>query len=180
MPMVNLSDCRMMGVTVAAVMLTGLLAGCAGSSSFDGCTARDEQLETVLAKTPILEAHPPSAASTDKYSECDLEDGYASAGQRYRTDMERQDILTFYSKAATADGWRPDESEPLLTGPPPAGLVTTASAACFTKEIDGTSAYLSVSFPSDLNIAGVPELQAPPDVYSVEVTGSHDRFAWCS
>jgi hypothetical protein len=168
----------MTGITVAASMLTGVLAGCEGSSDY-GCTARDKQLVTILARTSILEARPPSAASTDKYSTCDPEDGYAIAGQRYRTDLKRQDILTFYSEAATADGWRPDESEPLLTGPPPAGLVTTASTTCFTKEIDETTAYLSVSFPSDHNIAGVPELQAPPDVYRVEVTGSHDSFAGC-
>jgi hypothetical protein len=179
--MANLFARRATGVAVAAVMLTGVLAGCADLSAFGGCTARDEHLATILARTSVLEAHPPSAASTEKYSHCDTDDGFAVAGQRYRTDLDRQDILTFYGKAAAADGWRPGESEaPLLTGPPPsANLVTTASAGCFTKEIDGTTAYLSVWFPSDVNVAGEAELRAPGDVYGVEFTGSHDGSAWC-
>ncbi|GAA2706564.1 hypothetical protein [Actinoplanes palleronii] len=60
---------------------------------------------------------------------------------------------------------------------PSGGLVVSSAAGCFHKEINDTTAYLSVSFPSDLNVAG--EIQEPGNEYRIEVTGSHDGDAWC-
>jgi hypothetical protein len=53
----------------------------------------------------------------------------------------------------------------------------SASAACFHKQIDGITAYLSVNFPSDLNVPG--GIQEPTDLYGIDLSGSHDGGAWC-
>jgi hypothetical protein len=34
------------------------------------------------------------------------------------------------------------------------GLAVSADAGCVRKEVDGTTAYLSLWFPSDLNVLG--------------------------
>ncbi|WP_157437613.1 hypothetical protein [Actinoplanes subtropicus] len=67
-----------------------------------------------------------------------------------------------------------------LGNPPPvpsAGLVISAAAGCFHKQIDGTPAYLSVWFTGDLNVPGA--IQEPKDLYGIELAGSHDGDASC-
>ncbi|WP_285558823.1 hypothetical protein [Actinoplanes regularis] len=119
--------------------------------------------------------HPDAAAPKDRYSGCDTDDGFAYAGQRYQTALDRESIMSFYRAAATADGWHADGENP--TPVPSAGLVVSGAAGCFHNEIDGATAYLNVWFPSDLNVPG--ETQEPKDVYGIELTGSHDGDAWC-
>ncbi|RZU51303.1 hypothetical protein EV385_3117 [Krasilnikovia cinnamomea] len=85
--------------------------------------------------------------------------------------------MAFYGAAAVADGWRTDGENP--TPVPSTGLVVSGSAGCFHKEINGTTAYLSVWFPSDFNAPQNPEPPEPTDEYGIEVTGSHDGDAWC-
>jgi hypothetical protein len=180
--MVNRGVRRATGVALAAVMLAGALTGCDLNLPAYGCTDRDEGLATILAGLSILSAPPPTATASDEmYSGCDSDDRFAYAGQEYRSDLDRQSVLVFYSQSATGDGWRTAETEgPLLTGPAPSqGLVTTAGVSCFNKEVDGIVVKLSVSFPSDLNIPGEPELQLPEDAFNVEVTGSHHGDRWC-
>jgi hypothetical protein len=162
------------GVAVATVMLAGAVAGCGDvRSALSACTAADEQLAAVLGDLPLLEVHPPSATSMEKYSNCTTDGGYAEAGHQYRTNLDRQAILSFYIKAATADGWIPSDPE----ASPPASLVITASAGCFTKELDGATDYLRVRFPNDTDVTGDPASETPSDVYAVEVSGSHDEGA---
>ncbi|UQU66864.1 hypothetical protein COUCH_11590 [Couchioplanes caeruleus] len=140
-----------------------------------GCSNRDERLATVLAGLPIMSAHPDAATPKDRYSGCDTDDGFAYAGQRYQTGLSREDVMSFYRAAAAADGWHPEGGNP--TPVPSAGLVVSAAAACFVKEVDGTTAYLIVNFPSDLNIPGV--IEEAEDLYGIDLTGSHDGDAWC-
>jgi hypothetical protein len=59
---------------------------------------------------------------------------------------------------------------------PSAGLVVSASAACFHRKNDGAMTYLSVNFPSDLNMpGGIQELQ---DLYGIDLSAS-DGGGWC-
>jgi hypothetical protein len=167
---------RVAPCALVVAMVIGLLGGCGESRSiFGGCTARDEQLSTTLAGLPILKAHPVSAEPTTQISGCDTDDGFAFAEHEYHTELDRQDVIAFYRKAATDDGWLPDGENP---APPTDGLVITAAVACFLKLVDGTTVHFKVWFPSDLRIPGELGPTTLGD-YGVGVTGSHDGTAWC-
>ena len=140
-----------------------------------GCSTRDERLAVILADLPIMAAHPDAATPKDRYSGCDRDDGFAYAGQRYQTESTRESVMSFYRAAAAADGWHADGENPNPV--PTAGLIVSASAACFHKEVDGITAYLSVNFPSDLNVPG--GIQEPRDLYGIDLSGAHDGAAWC-
>jgi hypothetical protein len=155
--------------------MLGTSSACSGLSLFGGCSDRDERLAVILSELPILSQHPDPATPKDAHSGCDTDDGFAYAGQRYQTDLDRKKIMSFYRAATAADGWRADGENP---NPVPSdGLVISAAVSCFSKQVDGTTANLSLSFPSDLNIPG--EIEEPEDVYNIELTGSHDGAAWC-
>ena len=61
----------------------------------------------------------------------------------------------------------------------PGTLVIAGPGVCYTRQVDGTTAYLLVWSPSDLNGPGPTEPQAPADLYGVEITAAHDCEAWC-
>jgi len=169
--MINAAARRATGVVIGTALVVGMLSGCVGGLSvFGGCTDRDEQLGAILADLPILSAHPASAMPTDKSSGCDADDGFAYASQQYRTDLDRERIVSFYRAAAAEDGWRPDGANPAPV--PSDGLVISAGVACFVRDVDGTPVYLMVWFPSDLNIPDEPELQASNDLYGLDVKGA--------
>jgi hypothetical protein len=165
-------------VSAMGSLVVGLLGGCNGVlSSLGGCSERDERFVATLANLPILSAHPDGVTPKGRDQGCDTDDGFAHAGQRYQTEMGREGIMSFYRAAAAADGWQAGGENP--TPVPSSGLIVSGAAGCYHKEVEGTTAYLAVWFPSDFNVSGVPELQEPKDVYGIEVTGSHDGDAWC-
>ncbi|MFI1992087.1 hypothetical protein [Actinoplanes sp. NPDC020271] len=167
---------RTVALTVIGALVVGTSMGCSGpATALGGCSARDERFAVVLVDLPIMSVHPDAATTKDRYSGCDSDDGFAYAGQRYQTELDREAVMSFYRAAAAADGWQADGENP--TPVPSADLVVSAAAGCFRKDIDGTTAYLNVWYPSDLNIPG--EVQEPADVYGIEVTGSYDGDAWC-
>jgi hypothetical protein len=169
---------RVARLAVAAAWVAVSSSGCSGSFPvLYGCTDRDEQYATTLAKLPIVAAHPDAAVLIDSSQGCDMDDGFAYAYREYRSDLAREDIVSFYRTAVTADGWTFDRENPSPV--PTDGLVISAAVACFSKEIDGATAYLAVAFPSDLNVPGDPHQQAPDNTFVVDVTGSHDGAAWC-
>ncbi|GIM98288.1 hypothetical protein Ato02nite_100810 [Paractinoplanes toevensis] len=129
----------------------------------------------MLADLPIMSAHPDAATPRDRYSGCDTDDGFAYAEQRYQSELDRETIMSFYRATAAADRWHADGKNPAPV--PSAGLVVSGAVGCFHKEIDGTTVYFGVFFPSDLNVPG--EIQEPNDLYGIELTGSHDGGAWC-
>jgi hypothetical protein len=176
--MINALVRRAASVSAMGVLVVGLLSGCTGVlSSLGGCSDRDERFVATLKDLSILMTHPDGATPKGRDQGCDTDDGFAHAGQRYQTDMGREGIMSFYRAAAVADGWQVDGENP--TPVPSNGLVLSGAAGCFHKEVDGTTAYLAVWFPSDFNVPGAPELQEPKDVYGIDVTGSHDGNAWC-
>ena len=174
--MVNAPIRRAAGLVLTGLLVVSSSAGCTNLlSSLGGCSDRDERFSATLADLSILAAHPDAATQISSSSGCDTDDGFASAGRQYQAETPREDVVSFYRAAATADGWHAGVEAP--TPVPSTGLVVAGAAACFDKEIDGTTAYLKVWFPSDFNAPGEP--QEPTGVYGIDVTGSHDGSAWC-
>lgn len=159
-----------------AVLVLGTLTGCGLEEIVTyGCSDRDVRFATALRQLPILAVHPDDAQVVDEGSGCDDDDGFAHAGRTYRSALTRDGVLAFYRTAAERDGWRFSGGN---SATPSTGLMVSAAASCFTREVDGTTAYLSVWFPSDFNgLEG--ERDAPADEYGLNVTASHDGAAWC-
>ena len=131
-------------VAAALTVVFGLVGshGCgSGASVFGTCSDRDRQLATVLGRLAVIDAHPDGAVSITRYADCDNDDGFAYAGQQFRTSLNRSQILAFYRTAANNDAWHFDGDNP---PPPTDGLAVTAAATCYTKQIDGTTAYLKI------------------------------------
>ncbi|MFG2839010.1 hypothetical protein ACGFYE_28870 [Streptomyces zaomyceticus] len=153
---------------VAVVAATGVWAL---SGGLYGCTDADQELAPVLASLSLLDTHPSTTqARDDRYSGCDEDDGFAYAGQHYRYTTPRADVLSFYSRAAAADGWRLTSADP-SPAPAPGSLAVDTSALCFEKPVAGTTAHLSVWFPGDLD--------GSAGTYGLDVTASRDGSAWC-
>ncbi|MEU4423894.1 hypothetical protein AB0F81_24960 [Actinoplanes sp. NPDC024001] len=150
-----------------AVLTVAALSGCGLTELITyGCSDRDREFAGTLAGLPVLAAHPDGATEVGAGSGCDDDDGFAHAGRNYRSDLDRAAIQDFYRAAAEKDGWAAG------------GERTDAATSCFTREIDGTTAYLSIWYPSDFN--DTPGLgDAPEDEYGLNVTASHDGDAWC-
>lgn len=119
-----------------------------------GCTPRDVGFSDVLVRESALDLPPPGAAASGApYSGCDDDEGFAYAGQSYLSATSPRAVLDHY-RTATADlGWTPD------------------GARCFTREIDGVTAYLSVWFRPE---AG----ERTPDFF-IEIRAGRDEEAWC-
>ena len=92
-------------------------------------------------------------------------------------------MLDFYRVAAKKDDWHfdSDHAAPATDQ----ALATSAGGSCYSKMVDGATAYLRIWFPGDLgDTAGAPVPSPAPEaspqsVYGVEVTASHDQEAWC-
>ncbi|MBM2614502.1 hypothetical protein JIG36_02885 [Actinoplanes sp. LDG1-06] len=163
-------------LALVGALAAGSLSGCGVGSLLDyGCSDRDVRLGPVLAQEPVLAEQPDGAIRLGDFSGCDDDDGFAYAGRSYRSDLSRDEVLTFYRAAAEKHGWTwAGDGTPV----PSTGLVISAAQACFTKVIDDADAHLSVWFPADFN--GVPgEPDAPADEYGLDLRASHDGAAWC-
>jgi len=172
-------DCRP-GRALAGLLATALavpaLQGCVSPGIRCGCSDRDSAFSSTLAGLAILAEHPAGADPAETHAGCDDDDGFAYAGRTYHVSLARPGILAFYRRAAAADGWHFDGDNP---PPPTAGLVVSGSAGCYSKQVDGTTAYLAIWFPDDLLVPGEPAPATPYASYGVEVTASHDGGAWC-
>ncbi|WP_189506968.1 hypothetical protein [Streptomyces narbonensis] len=141
------------------------------SGGLYGCTRADQELAPTLASLSILDAHPKrTQTQDDRYSGCDEDDGFAYAGQYYQYSTSRADVLSFYRQVAAEDGWRLASADP-SPAPAPDSLAVDTSSLCFVKPVAGTTAHLSVWFPSDLGDSD--------GNYGLDITASHDGFAWC-
>ena len=110
-----------------------------------------------MDKDAVLGQRPPGATQVEQWADCDRDQGFAYAGRDYRSDLTAQN-------------------------PPPRtdALVITTSILCFDKEIDGTTAQLGISFPSDLNMPSHPENpDYPKDEFSIELRADHDEEYSC-
>lgn len=167
---------RCANAALAAGVIAATVNGCAVDlAALPGCSERDERLATVLAASPILASAPASAVPTNSYSGCDTDDGFAHAGRQYRTHLDREDIMSFYRRAAIADGWQADGEDP--TPVPSSGQISSRARGCFHKQIDGTAAYLTGWFPADFRPHD--DRASFSDLHGVSITGSHDGDARC-
>ncbi len=148
---------RAASATALGALTAGLSSGCAALHS-PSCS----DLATALAKLPILAQHPDRAVDFHHESGCDPDDGFSYADQQYRTELTRDDIMSFYRAAADADGWLTDAENPTPTS-------SNSVAQNFRKDVKSTRAHLIVWFPGDVNVPGDP---APKDVYGLDITGS--------
>ncbi|HET6478834.1 MAG TPA: hypothetical protein VFG35_02155 [Actinoplanes sp.] len=167
---------RAVASLLATVSAVSALQGCTWQGISYGCSDRDSAFSSTLADLAILAEHPADAESAEAYAGCDPDDGFAYAGRTYRVSFARSGILAFYRHTAVADGWHLDGENP---PPPTAGLVVSGSASCYSKQVEGTTAYLAVWFPDDLLVPGAPAPATPYATFGVEVTASHDSGAWC-
>lgn len=160
-------------IVFAVVLTTGLLVGGAWwalSGGLYGCTPRDERFAVRLSELDVLDVRPPGATpQDDRYQGCDEDDGFAYAGQSYLPAGDPASVVRFYRDEFTGLGWRlrSQDDDPV----PEHGLVSSGARLCLTREIEGTTAYLTVWFPADFGEAARQ--------YGVEVTASHDGGAWC-
>ncbi|MER6911311.1 hypothetical protein ABT354_06535 [Streptomyces sp. NPDC000594] len=92
-----------------------------------GCGDREDDLGKVLAAEKVLESVPPGATRPNSFRECDDDDLVVGAGTEYRYDGKVADALAHFRKAAPDLGWKRAGGE-----------------SCYTKQLDGTTAYLDV------------------------------------
>lgn len=133
------------------------------------CTARDRELARKLSTLSVLQLHPGDSEALDEYAGCDIDDGFAYAGRRYRSAADAGAVVEFYRMAVPAEGWVLQKDDPRPV--PPEGLVVSSARLCFTKSVEGTTGYLAIWFPRDFGD------QSPE--FAVEVTASYDGSAWC-
>jgi hypothetical protein len=174
---------RVLLASLTAVIGLGTVPACSVAVPAYGCSDRDEKFASALPKLDIFQAHPNHVVELESYSGCDADDGFAYAGTKYLVPLNRNELLDFYRVAAKEDDWRfdGDRASPAVDH----ALVTSAGGSCYSKEIDGTTAYLRVWFPGDLGdtaAAAAPSAAtgtSSQSVYGVEITASHDGEAWC-
>lgn len=168
---------------VITVIGLGALPACGVAVPAYGCSDRDERFAPTLQKLSIFKAYPNHVVELDSYSGCDPDDGFAYAGKKYLVPLERKEVLGFYHVTAQEEDWRFDSAH--ASPAADQALVTSAGGSCYSKAVDGTTAYLRIWFPGDLGDtegAGVPSPatgRSSQSVYGVEVTASHDHDAWC-
>lgn len=167
---------------LSAVVGLGALPACGVAVPSYGCSDRDEKFAPALRKLSIFKAYPGHVVELDSYSGCDQDDGFAYAGTKYLAPLGRSGILDFYRVAAVKEDWHFDGDR---ASPPAGALVISAGGSCYSKAVDGTTAYLRIWFPGDLGDTGGAPVPSPAkgtssqSVYGVEVMASHDHEAWC-
>ncbi|GAA3373081.1 hypothetical protein GCM10020367_31610 [Streptomyces sannanensis] len=100
-----------------------------------GCGLEEDALERALQAESVLDAPPDGAESVGKpYSGCDDDDLFVSVERAYRYEGSPAALQAYYRKAAPARGWQP---------------VARSEGKCFTKRVDGATAYLSFWYPEE-------------------------------
>jgi hypothetical protein len=169
----------LLSATVAIAML-GILPACGSALPQYGCHEADQELVPRLERLPILDVHPDGAVPVDKYSGCDADDSFASAGRYYRAPVGRNDVLAFYRAATKRDGWRYLGYTPGS----PAPNLAEGEGACYSKDVKDAIAYLRVWFPGDKGDAipdsrPLPTSTAGASVYGLELTAAHEDRGGC-
>jgi len=150
----------------------GGLPACGADLPAFGCSDRDVKFAPTLKQLSIFEAHPDHVVELNSYSGCDPDDGAAYIDQFYLAPLGRAEVLDFYRVAAEKEDWRFDTD-------------SGARSSCYSKAVDGTTAYLRIWFPGDLGDAKGAPVPSPAvgassqSVYEVEVRASHDGEASC-
>ncbi|MEU3144012.1 MULTISPECIES: hypothetical protein [unclassified Streptomyces] len=119
-----------------------------------GCGEGEDRPAEALADETVLGTAPDGADRASRYQECD-DDRFVVVGTRYRYGGSPKTAVRHYREAAQADSWRPRTTDGGETVP-----------GCFTKSVDGTTAYLGVESPEK-------------DVLHVEIVADRAESEWC-
>ncbi|GAA2239347.1 hypothetical protein GCM10010232_27860 [Streptomyces amakusaensis] len=134
-------------VVTAALLLLAVPAGYFVLTY--GCGDREDRLAAALAGDPALNAAPDGARKGESYRECDEDDLFVSVGTEFAHEGSPKDPLAPHLGAARAEGWRP-----------------VAGFDCYSKRLDGRTAYLTV------DAAGAGRVE-------VSITANHEGDEWC-
>ncbi|WP_431678117.1 hypothetical protein [Kitasatospora sp. KL5] len=134
-----------------------------------GCTFADSALEGPM-ETEVRALGTPRGAQTggEPYAGCDEDDRFAYSGRWYTEPARRADVVAHYRAAAARNGWQPappEPDEPARRQDPTGERI----GLCFTKQVDGATAHLAVSWAFDGRQG-----------YSVETRASRSGGSWCA
>ncbi|MFC5850895.1 hypothetical protein ACFPZI_03285 [Streptomyces chlorus] len=140
-------------MTVAGLLLVGLPA--VYFLTAYGCGGEEDRLAEAMAGEAVLGTAPEGADRASRYQGCDDDDLFVTVGTQYQYAGSPKTALRHYREAAQADSWWPR---------------TTADGEklpeCFTKPVDGTTAYLSVEI-------------LEKGVLHVDIIADHAESEWC-
>ncbi|WP_051806259.1 hypothetical protein [Streptomyces sp. NRRL F-2747] len=169
---------RSTALLLSASLVTALAGGLAGCSLIDpyaSCEGSEPRLKEMASLT-VLDAKPPQATPpaghTQVETACDDDssgDAWLSAERLYSASGSKTDIFGYYTKAATADGWKLEEHTSALHVP------ADVEGLCFSKGGDGSAMTLTVNFPSGEKYFPVPDFGAGTGVgilVGAEIDGS--------
>ncbi|WP_327694457.1 hypothetical protein [Streptomyces sp. NBC_00459] len=142
------STATRVGLAGALLLSAALLTACSTLSSDDGCQDTAAEIKG-LAAEPLLGSAPTGATEPVNYrgtgvtTGCDDDSSgkpWLHADRLYAFPGKPDAVIAHYTKAAGADGWRP-EADPDPAAPPP-----TVEGACWTKTDKNRHLLLSVDF----------------------------------
>ncbi|ANW19432.1 hypothetical protein [Streptomyces clavuligerus] len=95
-----------------------------------GCRDREDRIAAAIAADPILSSPPPGSGRPESAAGCDDDDQWVHAGQEYTytSPAATTAALSHYRTAAPSHGW-----------------TATPREDCYTKDVGGAPAYLSVT-----------------------------------
>ncbi|MFG2823640.1 hypothetical protein ACGFX4_29965 [Kitasatospora sp. NPDC048365] len=167
-----MNDLRVGVSAVAGGLVFGTLAVAGGwwalNGGIYGCTSADAALQDPLA-AQVRTLGTPQGAQVDGESStgCDEDDRFAYAGQSYAEPTRRADVVAHYRAAAVRNGWLaapPEPDEPTWRHDPTGERI----GLCFTKQIDGVTSHLAVSWAFE-----------GEQGYTVEARASRTGGSWC-
>lgn len=131
------------------VILAVLAAG--ESAEFSGCTPADKRPIVTLERLQILRRAPDGAAFRELRSGCDTSDQFAWAEAVYSYDGPQDEAVAFYQKEAASDGWilKSQNPDPSVG---PSELAIDVDSLCFSKDLGGFVAYLSLTFARNIPV----------------------------
>ncbi|WP_327681064.1 hypothetical protein [Kitasatospora sp. NBC_00458] len=164
-----MKDLRVGASVVAGGLVFGTLTVIGGwwalNGGIYGCTFADAALQDPMAsQVRTLGTPQGSQADGESYTGCDDDDRFAYFAQGYTAPAPRADVVAHYRAATARNDWLPappEPDEPAWRQDPTGERL----GLCFTKQVDGTTSHLAVSWTS----AG----------YTVEARASHSGDSWC-
>ncbi|WP_371614173.1 hypothetical protein [Streptomyces sp. NBC_00454] len=166
-----MNDLRVGASVVAGGLVFGTLIAIGGwwalNGGIYGCTAADAALQDPVAAQLRTLGTPQGAQADDSYSGCDDDDRFAYFGLGYAEPARRADVVAYYQAAAARNGWLsapPEPDEPAWRSDPSGERI----GLCFTKQIDGATSHLAVSWAFEGEKG-----------YTVEARASRSGGSWC-
>lgn len=136
---------------VGALTVTAVTSGCsvieARSVLRDDCTGRDRRIAATLNTLAALDLHPPGATlATDGAGHgCTDSTFMPYASRWYHTTSPLTEVTAYYRHALPAAGWTLIHKGDIHPGQ----RAFRGERMCYSRPVDGVTAYLSVGFPGE-------------------------------